>query len=117
MWICIKLRSINNLIPFTNHAPINFFFIENRVVHIELLLLVCLVNLFSYHCNVSDEQMKEWVEKNLEQHVIAQNRFKTVAEIHRKFAELKKNIKYLDINNEIEEFLMGHKLICIPAVF
>lgn len=61
--------------------------------------------------------MKEWVEKNLEEHIIEENRFKTVPEIRRKFDDLKTKIKYLDASNEIEDFLRGRKLICVPAVY
>lgn len=83
----------------------------------ELLLLVCLVNLHSYHIDISDDEMREWVENNLEEHVIEENRFKTVGEIYLKFGELKNQLKYIDLNQEIEQFLMGKELICVPAVY
>ena len=66
-----------------------------------------MVNLHAYKSDISPEDLREWIE----------NKFQIIDEIQAKFGELKKDIPYLDESNQIENFLMGEDLICVPAVY
>lgn len=70
-----------------------------------------MVNLHSYHAEIDDEEIHAWIENTLDDHIIDENKFKTISEISSKVTELRLEYKFLDANNEIENFLHGRDLI------
>jgi len=101
-------------------------FVEQKILNIELLLIVCITNLNIFYSCSPDQNNEEYINSLIADNIVEKNKFKSITDILNHFKEIEEkdketyheggDVEESPIRKAIASFINGEKLINISAV-